>query len=171
MTDNNEIPADGGIPVTEKDDRYISYEDSDGQQVTAPVVELLAESDTPTYKMSDEDLVAWWIETNGGENRGEVRNVKVMHKPENAPAKPDKPAEKPKQVKSVEIVSIFGTDKISGVSSFEDLPDRVNVSGHIEEMVEYEREGKLVKDIKNIPACVSVPRSAIISMNKTYHQG
>jgi hypothetical protein len=110
MTDNNEIPADGGKPVIEN--------------VTESVAEVVTE----------------------------------------------KPAEKPKQVKSVEIVSIFGTDKISGVSSFEDLPDRVNVSGHIEEMVEYEREGKLVKDIKNIPACVSVPRSAIISMNKTYHQ-
>jgi len=109
MTDNNETPADGGIPVIEN--------------VTESVAEVVA-----------------------------------VEKP------------KEKQVKSVEIVSIFGTDKIVGVSSFEDLPDRVNVSGHIEESVEYEREGKLVKDTKNIPACVSVPRSAIISMNKTYHQ-
>ena len=84
---------------------------------------------------------------------------------------PPKPAEKPKerQVKSVEIVSIFGTDKLVGVSSVEETPDRVNVTGHVEEEIEVERDGKMKKEIKKIPACVSVPRSAIISMNKTYH--
>jgi hypothetical protein len=76
---------------------------------------------------------------------------------------------KEKQVRTIEIVSTFGTDKLVGIGSFEETPDRVNVTGHFEEMVEYEKDGKMTKEIKNIPACVSVPRSAIISINKTYH--
>lgn len=83
--------------------------------------------------------------------------------------KPEPPKPKERPIKSVEIVSVFGTDNIKGVSSIEELPDRVNVTGHFEEMVEYEKDGKMTKETKNIHASVSVPRSAIISINKTYH--
>jgi len=80
---------------------------------------------------------------------------------------PNKP--KTRQVKTVEIVSTFGTDRLVGIGSFEELPDRVNVNGHFEEVEEVEKDGKVERKVKSIPASVSVPRSAIISVNKTYH--
>jgi predicted RNA-binding Zn-ribbon protein involved in translation (DUF1610 family) len=161
MTDNNEIPADGGKPVQ----KIVTTTAHDCPKCGAPI-DLLDDSRDDDLRLKCKDCGQGYYGHN--ENNALILDDPIeVEKPEEKPA-PPKPKEK--QVKSVEIVSIFGTDKISGVSSFEDLPDRVNVSGHIEESVEYEREGKLVKDIKNIPACVSVPRSAIISMNKTYHQ-
>jgi len=66
-------------------------------------------------------------------------------------------------------VSTFGTDRLVGIGSFEELPDRVNVNGHFEEVEEVEKDGKVERKVKSIPASVSVPRSAIISVNKTYH--
>lgn len=81
---------------------------------------------------------------------------------------PPKPKER--AVKSIEIVSVYGTDKIVGVSSIEELPDRVNVTGHFEEIEEVEKDGKMERKTKNIPASVSVPRSAILKINKTYHK-
>jgi len=121
----------------------------------------------------------------GQKYRGHVENSVLVldgfeddEKPaESAPAPVQKADAKPKekQVKSVEIVDHYGkSEKVHGISYFEETAGRVNVAGHFEEEVEVEKEkgGRKVmaKEIKRTPATISVPRSAIIEVKKEYHQ-